>query len=139
MDIVPGFTNVEVHHDPDIPQLAFAANELKHALMETGQENLQVSLVIKPDESSPEAFKIKSLGPNQVEVTGTDATGAMYGGIEVAELVRLGLTVEDQVQKPFVEKRGVKINIPLDIRTPAFDDSALENGYAQIRWRIRAV
>lgn len=118
-----GCTTVEVHYDPDIPQLAFAAQELKLALKDAGMEDLQVTLSIKSDASTPEAFQISSVGPNQVEVIGSDATGTMYGGIEVAELVRLGLPIEDQDQKPFVEKRGVKINIPLDIRTPSFDDS----------------
>ncbi|MFC2115079.1 hypothetical protein ACFLTU_01290 [Bacteroidota bacterium] len=118
-----GCSPVDVTYDPDIPQLEFAVEELKLALKETGKEDLQVSLIVKPDDSSPEAFQIRSIGPNQVEVTGSDATGAMYGGLEVAELVRLGLPIEDQDQKPFVKKRGVKINIPLDIRTPSFDDS----------------
>jgi hypothetical protein len=67
--------------------LAFAAQELKDALKEAGRENLQVALIVKPDEASLEAFQIRSVGPTQVEVTGSDATGAMYGGLEVADLM----------------------------------------------------
>jgi hypothetical protein len=56
-----------------------------------------------------------------VEVAGSDATGAMYGGLEVAELVRLGLPIKDQNRTPFIRKRGIKFNIPLDARTPSYD------------------
>ncbi len=112
-----------VKYDKQIPQLAFAAEELELALQESGRKNLKVTLTIKADESKPEAFQIRSSGPKRVEVTGTDAKGAMYGGLEVAELLRLGLPIEDKDQEPFVEKRGIKWNIPLDARIPSYDDS----------------
>lgn len=97
-----GCLTPEIIYDRDIPQVAFAAQELKDALREAGKEDLEVALVIKADESKPEAFQIRLVEPDRVEITGTDATGAMYGGIEVAQLVRLGLPVEDQEQEPFV-------------------------------------
>ena len=112
-----------VEHDARVPQLAFAAQELNAALEEVGQKDLQVALTVQWDESSPEAFRIRRAGAKRIEVTGTDVTGAMYGGLEVADLLRLDLPIQDLQRKPFVEKRGVKINIPLDVRTPAFDDS----------------
>jgi len=121
--IEPGRGTSLVEYDVEIPQLAFAAQELKDAMEEVGRKDLRLSLVIKADASLPEAFQIRVVGSKQIEVTGSDATGAMYGGLEVADLLRLGLPIKDQEQKPFVKKRGVKINIPLDIRTPAFDDS----------------
>jgi len=121
--LLPGRLAAEVIYDPHITQLAFAAQELESALTEAGRENLQVTLIVKPDESSPEAFQIRSVGPNQVEVTGSDATGAMYGGLEVADLLRLGLPIKDQDRAPFVPKRGIKFNIPLDARTPSYDDT----------------
>lgn len=121
--LLPGRLAAEVEYDTQNPQMAFAARELRAAFEETGRQDLQVALLIKPDPSTPEAFAIRSVGSDRIAVTGSDASGAMYGGLEVAERLRLGLTIEDQDQKPFVAKRGVKINIPLDIRTPAFDDS----------------
>ena len=112
-----------VIYDAQIPQLAFAAQELKNALKEMGRDNLKVTLSIKPDVSSPEAFKIRTDGSNQIWVIGTDAKGTMYGGLELAEMIRLGLPIENKGQKPFVEKRGIKFNIPLDARTPSYDDT----------------
>ena len=121
--VLPGRLEASVEYDAQIPQLAFAAQELTDALEEAGREDLQVALAVKPDESSPEAFQIRSVEPTRVEVTGSDATGAMYGGLEVADLIRLGLPMKDQDQEPFVEKRGIKYNIPLDARTPSYDDT----------------
>ena len=115
--------SARVEYDAGIPQMAFAAQELRRAFEETGKKDLQVTLTVQSDASSPEAFSIRRVGGKRIEVTGTDVTGAMYGGLEVADLLRLGLPIKDQEQRPFVKKRGIKINIPLDIRTPAFDDS----------------
>ena len=103
--------------------MVFAAQELEDALKEVERENLQVSLIVTPDEASPEAFQIRSIEPTEIEITGTDATGAMYGGLEVADLLRLGLPIEDRERAPFVKKRGIKFNIPLDARTPSYDDT----------------
>ena len=118
---VTGVTQIDF--DERIPQVAFAARELKDALIEAGREDLQVALVVRPDESSPESFKIQSIGSTRVMVTGTDATGTMYGGLELADRLRLGLPVTNQKLTPFVRKRGIKFNIPFDVRTPSYDDS----------------
>ena len=112
-----------VDYDPLIPQLKFAAEEIEAALDEVGKENLKVVLVIRPDETSPESFRIEYNGTNEIWVIGTDASGTMYGGLEVAELLRLGLPIEKKEYTPFVEKRGIKFNIPWDARTPSYDDT----------------
>lgn len=109
--------------DESVPQVAFAAQEIMDAAKEAGLNDLQVNISIKADESSPEAFQIKSIEVNRVEVIGSDATGAMYGGLEVADRIRLELPIENQSQVPFVKKRGIKFNIPLDARTPSYDDT----------------
>ncbi len=119
----PGRLAASVEYDATIPQLVFAAQELEGALKEAGRENLQVSLIIKPDEALPEAFHIQTVGPTQIRIIGTDATGAMYGGLEVADLLRLGFPIENQERAPFIKKRGIKFNIPLDARTPSYDDT----------------
>lgn len=57
-------------------------------------------------------------------VIGNDLSGAMYGGIDLAEQIELnGLTSLVNTDKtPYVEKRGLKFNIPLDARTPSYAD-----------------
>ena len=81
-------------------------------------------------------FEIETNGPSQcyrilregtgVRVIGGDAIGAMYGGLDVAEAIRLG-TVADlkpDEHRPFVAQRGIKFNIPLDLRTPSYSDGS---------------
>lgn len=55
---------------------------------------------------------------------GSDLRGAMYAGLEAAEQIRLGgLGAMCEVNKsPFLVRRGIKFNIPLDARTPSYDD-----------------
>ena len=83
-----------------------------------------------PERLQPQAFSVRNM-PELSEtkvymVGGGDAVGAMYGGLEFAEMIRLGKTL-DSVQslrrKPAILRRGIKFNIPLDARTPSYDDT----------------
>ena len=121
--LLPGDHAAAVEHDAKVPQVAFAARELTDAMTEAGRESLKIKLTVAMDATSPEAFQIRRVGANRVEITGTDATGAMYGGLELADRLRLGLPIEDADGAPFVKKRGIKINIPWDARTPSYDDT----------------
>jgi hypothetical protein len=62
--------------------------------------------------------------PDTVWVIGYDEGGAMYGGLEVAEWIRIGqyATIQDLDQNPYMPMRGTKFNIPLDARTPSYSD-----------------
>ena len=65
-------------------------------------------------------------------VLGEGVGGVMYGGLEVAEQIRLrGIAqVESMERSPYMQMRGTKFNIPLDVRTPSYSDmsnSAQEN------------
>jgi hypothetical protein len=124
----------EVLCDREVPQVAFAAAELSDAFTETGRNDLQVTIVIESDRSEPEAFHIQSEGPDQIQITGSDATGAMYGGIEVAEFLKLGLPIENVSRSPMLMKRGLKMNIPWDCRTPSYCDkgSAAQNNIVNV-------
>ena len=55
---------------------------------------------------------------------GADATGAMYAGLALAETISQdgvkGLAEADC--RPYIAKRGLKMNIPLDARTPSYAD-----------------
>jgi hypothetical protein len=56
---------------------------------------------------------------------GGDRVGAMYGGIHIGELASAGAIndVANSDHKPYIAKRGMKFNIPLDKRQPSFDDN----------------
>jgi hypothetical protein len=61
-----------------------------------------------------------------IAVLGADATGAMYGGLDVAEALRLGTldSLADSDHSPLIARRGIKFNIPLDLRTPSYTDNS---------------
>jgi hypothetical protein len=58
-------------------------------------------------------------------VVGADAVGAMYGGLDIAEAIKLGTLgqLKNGEHAPFIERRGIKFNIPLDARTPSYSDA----------------
>jgi len=59
-------------------------------------------------------------------VLAADAVGAMYGGLDVAEAMRLGTLagLRDSDHSPRIGQRGIKFNIPLDARTPSYSDNS---------------
>ena len=62
-------------------------------------------------------------GQRTITVRGADASGAMYGGLDVAEAIRTGTldTLKDSDHTPHIAKRGIKFNLPLDVRTPTYN------------------
>ena len=63
-------------------------------------------------------------GRRVITVRGADATGAMYGGLDIAEAIRTGTldSLKDSDHTPHIAQRGIKLNIPLDLRTPTYTD-----------------
>ena len=61
-------------------------------------------------------------GQRSITVRGADASGVMYGGLDVAEAIRTGTleTLKDSDHTPYIKQRGIKFNIPLDVRTPTY-------------------
>lgn len=59
-------------------------------------------------------------------VLGADGAGAMYGGLDIAEAIRLGTIKDtgDATHSPQIAQRGIKFNIPLDLRTPSYSDNS---------------
>ncbi|MCL4206231.1 MAG: hypothetical protein KJ000_27420 [Pirellulaceae bacterium] len=63
-------------------------------------------------------------GRPTITVRGADAAGAMYGGLDIAEAIRTGTldSLEDSDHQPHIARRGIKFNLPLDLRTPSYSD-----------------
>ena len=72
-----------------------------------------------------QSYSIRRSG-STIAVLAADATGAMYGGLDIAEAIRLGKlsSVSDSDHVPYVQRRGIKFNIPLDARTPSYSDNS---------------
>ena len=63
-----------------------------------------------------------------IRIVAGDSAGAMYGGLDVAEALQTDddalqrLIADPGTRKPFIAQRGIKFNIPLDLRTPSYSD-----------------
>jgi hypothetical protein len=82
-----------------------------------------------PAQSFPQSYAIRRVSLNghaTVAVLGADPEGAMYGGLDVAEAIRLGDldAIADRDHSPHIAERGLKLNIPLDVRTPSYSDNS---------------
>jgi hypothetical protein len=71
-----------------------------------------------------EGFIIRKERKQRVAVAGGGNSGLMYGILELAEQIKLyGIKgVKDTEKNPYMEKRGIKFNVPLDVRTPSYSD-----------------
>jgi len=85
-------------------------------------------------ELKEEGFIIHQSGQGQktIYVLGNDEAGTMYGGLEVAEIIKVnGIdAVQNQLQNAYMKVRGTKFNIPLDMRSPTYtepSDAAQKN------------
>ncbi len=118
---------------PDSPQIEFALQEIKTSLSERGIESIvddaqQADIIfsVQPGLGSIEAegFTLAREKGNII-ITATGDAGAMYGGLELAEQIRIfGFDgVINQSQDPYMKMRGTKFNIPLDVRTPSYTDA----------------
>jgi len=112
------------------PQVEFAVEEIETALAEKSipveivdDKNADIIIAVsKVDGLKEEGFALKS--GDIISVTGADVAGAMYGGLELAEQIKVyGLDeIKETTQNPHMELRGTKHNIPLDVRTPSYTD-----------------
>jgi hypothetical protein len=100
--------------------LAASADEAKRLATDLGLAPL------KAPAAQSYAMRKKADGSRTTyAVLATDPTGAMYGGLDVAEAIRLGTLADlkDSDHAPHIERRGIKFNIPLDARTPSYSDA----------------
>jgi hypothetical protein len=83
--------------------------------------------VAPPKYKGWQCYSIRSVrqGTNlKFYILSSDGSGAMYGCLDLAEAIRNGTVGEipDSDNKPYLERRGIKFNIPLDLRTPSYSD-----------------
>jgi hypothetical protein len=112
--------------------LTGAQGELRIVLAANPEASRQVAKVlgVPPlDTDAPQSYAIRrSQRPEglTLAVLGADAVGAMYGGLDVAEAIRFGIIREtqDSTHSPKILRRGIKFNIPLDLRTPSYSDNS---------------
>src|SRR5450759_4558399 len=99
--------SVPVQYDGKIPQLKFAASEIERAFLAKGDSGGARIVLQITKAGLPQSYSIRR-ARTTFTVTGADAVGAMYGGLDIAEAVRLGKLGElaDSDRKPYIAQRG---------------------------------
>ncbi len=122
-------------YDPAIPQSAFAANEIVAAAgnaipqfpPNTTPANCAPCVVLRltPANAAPQSYQITRAN-NVITVQAPDANGLMYGGLDIAEAIKLNQLdqLKNSTHTPHIARRGIKFNVPLDVRTPSYSDNA---------------
>ncbi|MBL8232131.1 MAG: hypothetical protein JNL98_26785 [Bryobacterales bacterium] len=130
-----------LQYDASIEPVRFAATEIRRAfasrseqLVErplsaaaTGARRMVISVTAGSGAWQSYSIRRQVEGNRTTwQVTAPDAAGAMYGGLDLAEAVRLGTLDQlvDVTKSPHMERRGIKFNAPLDLRTPSYSDNS---------------
>ncbi len=101
----------------------FAAEEIQRAAAANSvAADITLTVELKAH-AAAQSYRIERDGA-KLRVIGADEAGAMYGGLDIAEAIDLGAleTLKSSENKPHIPKRGIKFNIPLDLRTPSYTD-----------------
>jgi hypothetical protein len=112
--------------------LAFAGGEIRSALKIAGWDVvrdgsaafdvvLEAPIAADKIEGKPESFKIDVFVRDsgamkmKVRIRGADVRGAMYGGLDVAERIRMNgpLSIKTKSETPYLAVRAMKFNPPL--------------------------
>jgi hypothetical protein len=122
LSVFTGTAIAGVNLPPNAPApMQFAADEIARA---AGGKPLAMELSLEIQSNGvPQSYRIER-DDTKLHVIGGDAAGAMYGGLDVAEAIRTDALADLQTgeHKPFIAQRGIKFNIPLDLRTPSYAD-----------------
>jgi len=123
---------VAIEYNEDDTLMAFAVGDIREALQQTGYKvqstHTDFHIIFEKYEAGmgPQAFRIRREADRTIRVVGGDSLGAMYGGLELAEMITLGGgldAVQEKARKPYIFRRGLKFNIPLDARSSSYDDT----------------
>jgi hypothetical protein len=93
-----------------------------------GAQATRIALTVgKTGGAAAQSYRIRvqhANGRHIITVRGADTAGAMYGGLDIAEAIRTGTldSLKDSDHTPHIKQRGIKFNIPLDLRTPTYSE-----------------
>ncbi len=106
--------------------VSFAAQEIQQVLENQEMPRGALSVEWKEDEGlGTQAYRITFPEKGVLLIEGGGDAGLMYGGIRLAELIRIyGLGAFDEESgSPYIRRRGLKMDITLDARTLGYDDT----------------
>ncbi len=111
--------------DTSSEQINFGVSQLKKALVDDPSlvAQYQKFSFAEFDGSAEEGGYDIQVDRGNVHILGKDENELMYAGLEIAEQLDLNKKITDTRHTPYLRKRGIKMNIPLDARTPSYDDT----------------
>jgi len=124
--------SIQLIDEVNSPSTNFAVSEFRNILKTNKNtevvENPEIIIRIFLDDKNLKAqeYSITNEDGGTILISGGDKVGVMYGILELSEQLSFGIDLKklkDQHKSPYIKKRGVKFNIPLDARTPSYDDS----------------
>ena len=128
--------------------VAFARAEIERAAAASPDTaalavSFEISPASAPSALPAQAYRVELPAPGRVRIVGGDATGAMYGGLDVAEAIRHRTIdrLRPATHTPHVVNRGLKLNVPLDLRTPSYTDCSdasqanIPEMWSEVFWR----
>lgn len=110
---------------------AFAVEEIQREAGAKGltlggdPDSVRIFITVETDpKAAAQGYRIRRDG-RKLTVIGADPAGAMYGGLDLAEAIRTDTldSLKDSDHRPHIAQRGVKFNLPLDLRTPSYSDT----------------
>src|SRR5690554_5462253 len=101
---------------------------LDHICKETSKiSDSTISLVLKNEKGiDPQGYK-REFSDQTITVYASDEAGFMYGILDLEKEISHynGIEgIDDKQVTPYIKKRGIKFNIPLDVRTPSYSDAS---------------
>ncbi|MCR5491172.1 MAG: glycoside hydrolase family 20 zincin-like fold domain-containing protein, partial [Bacilli bacterium] len=123
-----GKTTVSIHYEGDETTVQFAIDEIKTALENNGMSfvdsggEYEIEFASLDSSLGTEGYSVAVDG-KKITVTGGDATGAMYGGMQVAEEIAFTESVSgvvDSTGTPYLKDRGFRLIPQMDARTPCY-------------------
>jgi len=133
-------TNVFLQYKKDEPQIEYAARKLTEALVERNYSitdantdyDFLISLDVDSIQLDAEAFSIIT-EDKVITIYGGDKRGLIYGTLALVEHLKNGVRlkeVKSESDKPRLEFRGIKFNLPWHTYRPS---SALDQHYETVR------
>lgn len=125
----------QYNYDDSIPQLKFAVSKISEAIQESQNiPDYNFHFLLDTSDINKKGFSILN-EDQKIIIKASNYNELMYAGFEVAEQIQLYKEVRAVNSEPYIERRGIKFNIPLDARTPSYDDTgdSAQNNYA-VMW-----
>lgn len=105
------------------PRLAYGIQEL---MKRKEDVVLDYDISFSYDSTLPEqAYQMLSIG-KEIVITGSEDIGIMYALFDLADGIQNGILLPEGklTAEPYIKRRGIKLNIPLDARTPSYSDAS---------------